>query len=143
RWASAVGPALCKICVPIKVTYGESIGATLLVQTNGARAPEVGHRAPQILEAINRFYGYRAISRLRITQTKGRHRQSIGFAEDSVGFELEPLVTPEPSPEDTRRAEALADGIADTDLRRALTKMGAWVLSRPENVHHTGRQSDD
>ena len=127
RWAEAVGPHLSDLCEPVKVTYGGSIGATLLVRVTSGRAPEVMHQEPQIIERINRFYGYKAISRLRLTQATGQR----GFAEHGPAFQG-PAAKPalrEPAPEALRKAERLTKDLKNPDLRAALTRMGGWVLS--------------
>lgn len=131
RWPEAVGPALSGICQPVKVTYGGAMGATLIVRTDGAHAPEVEHRAPQIVERINSFYGYRAISRLRITQATGMRGMRQGFSEDRAGFSGAPDQTPQPASSAALRAAELASDVRDPDLRKALTLMGSWVLSQP------------
>ncbi len=43
-------------------------GATLVLRVDGARALEVQHRAGQIIDRINAFFGYRAVTELRILQ---------------------------------------------------------------------------
>ncbi|MBY8977212.1 DUF721 domain-containing protein [Rhodobacteraceae bacterium NNCM2] len=130
RWPEAVGPELSGICQPVKVSYGGSFGATLIVFADGARAIEVEHRAPQIVDRINSFYGYRAIARLKITQATGRRVAARGFAEARTTFDGPPAEQRLPSAENADKAAALASGIQNADLRAALTKMGAWVLSR-------------
>ncbi len=71
RWAEIAGEALAPTCRPVKVRYGSNrqLGATLVVSADGARAPEVEHRKTHIIERVNQFYGYRAISRVQIVQT--------------------------------------------------------------------------
>ena len=129
RWAEIAGEALAPTCRPVRVSYrgDRRFGATLVVQADGARAPEVEHLAPSIIERINQFYGYRAVSRLRITQSGQRG----GFAEASArsaGASAAPPATPTDA--ETARAAQLTEGIEDADLRAALTRLGAHVLAR-------------
>ena len=42
--------------------------ATLVLRVDGPRAIEVQHRADQILERVNTYFGYRAVAALRIVQ---------------------------------------------------------------------------
>jgi hypothetical protein len=124
RWSEIVGEALAPTCRPVRVTYGRrGLGATLVLRTDGARAPEVEHLAPRIIERVNQFYGYRAVARIRITQSGA----VPGFAEKQAGFAAAP---PEPTEVDTERAAALTGGIEDAGLRAALTRLGANVLAR-------------
>lgn len=149
RWEEAVGPHLAGLCQPMKVSYGSSIGATLTVRVDGGHAPEIKHQEPQIVERINRFYGYRAISRLKLTQAtglKGPLSPRRGVTPDPSGQPgfAEPLAvfTGKPNPKSTRRpseqvpdaaaaakAAALTEEIQNPDLRAALERMSTWVLS--------------
>ncbi|MBK0401014.1 DUF721 domain-containing protein [Limibaculum sp. M0105] len=151
RWPEIVGAALSALCHPVKVSYGRGaeLGATLLVRAEGPAALEVEHRAPQILERINAHYGYRAIARIRITQGTGLAGEAQpGFAEGATPFDADapspgrarPAPNPwrgearEPAPvtSDARaRAEQLARTVQNPALRDALSRMGAFVLSRP------------
>lgn len=124
RWAEIAGEALAPTCRPVKVRYGSNrqLGATLVVQADGARAPEVEHLAPRIIERVNQFYGYRAIARVRIVQTG-----HAGFADPAASF-----AGPDFSPSDAeaRRASELTEGVKDEGLKAALTRLGANVLAR-------------
>ncbi|MEM9045935.1 MAG: DUF721 domain-containing protein [Pseudomonadota bacterium] len=127
RWAEAVGPQLAGICQPVKVSYSGAIGATLLVRTDSGHAPRVEHSKLHIIDRINSFYGYRAISRIAITQATGLR----GFAEGQAAFDPAPNVAATPSSGAVARAADLTKEIKDPDLRAAVTRMGAWVLSKP------------
>lgn len=128
RWAEIAGEALAPTCRPVKVRYGSNrqLGATLVVSAHGARAPEVEHLAPRIIERVNQFYGYRAIARVRIVQTG-----AAGFAEPPATFAGPELA---PSAAETARASALTEGVADDGLRAALTRLGANVMARGRAV---------
>lgn len=124
RWAEIVGDHLAGLCLPVKVTYAceRSFGATLIVRVEGARAPEVELLAPRILERINQFYGYRAIARVRLTQTG----PAASFAAPRAA--CAPAAAPGPA--EAQEAAELARGIEDACLRAALTRLGAHVLAR-------------
>ncbi len=131
RWPEIVGESLAGLCTPVKVTYPRDHGlaATLVVRAEGARAPEVAHLEPRIVERVNQFYGYRAIGRLKLTQTTG----DSGFAEPAAPFTGPAKGTiPEPGPEAVATAKRLTDGIQNPELRAALTRMGAHVLARTD-----------
>ncbi|MEL6217661.1 MAG: DUF721 domain-containing protein [Pseudomonadota bacterium] len=129
RWTEIVGAALAPHCRPVKVSYGRSqtLGATLVVEVTGARAPEIELSAPRILERINSHYGYRAISRLKVTQTQA---QPAGFAEAAAAFDHKPHGET-PSAEATRAAAELTENIRDPALRAVLTRLGGHILGRP------------
>ena len=77
-----------------------------------------------IREKVNACYGYNAISRVRITQTA-----PTGFAEGQVAFAP---ATPEPAsatdPMVTAKAQDLAAGTKNEDLRAALSALGENIL---------------
>jgi len=81
EWASIVGADLAQFTAPDKVawprrqeegdaptTSRRTPGATLVLRVDGPRAIEVQHRADQILERVNTYFGYRAVAALRIVQ---------------------------------------------------------------------------
>ncbi len=145
RWAEIVGERLAGLCAPVKVSYSRAreIGATLIVRAAGARAVEVEHLAPRILERVNQFYGYRAVHRLKITQTTG----APGFGEPPAAAyrfgggpgDAEPRT---PGPEAEARAAELTRGIRTPELRAALTRMAAQVLSRDAAPASPSRRTD-
>jgi len=132
RWAEVVGEHLAAVCTPVKVSYqgARELGATLVVRAPGARAPEVEHMAPRILERVNQFYGYRAVSRLKVTQAGGGPAPAQpGFAEPAAGF-AGPASAAQPDRAAEARAAELAKGIQHEELRAALTRMGAHLIAR-------------
>lgn len=70
RWDDIVGPALAADAVPDRVAFprGKNSGATLHVRVGGAAAIELQHLAPKIIERINVFFGYTAVTRLALVQ---------------------------------------------------------------------------
>jgi hypothetical protein len=78
-WTAIVGEQLARFTRPEKIKWprpvedeaedpGETRGATLVLRVEGARALDVQYRAAQIMERINGFLGYRAITEIRIVQ---------------------------------------------------------------------------
>ncbi len=135
RWPEVVGQRLAALCVPVKVGYPRAgrLGATLVVRVEGARATEVEHLGPRIVERVNQFYGYRAIDELKVTQTTGSGGASGGFADEPARFAGQSrAAASEPSPEAKARAAEMTRGIQSEALRAALTRMGAHVLARGE-----------
>ncbi len=135
RWSEVVGELLSGLCTPVRVSYSRAhrLGATLVVRVEGARATEVEHLGPRIIERVNQFYGYRAIDRLKVTQTTGG--ASAGFAEAPAGYKGRPqAAAAEPDPAAQARAAEMALGIENEALRAALTRMGAHVLARGETL---------
>ncbi len=80
-WDMIVGEPLCHFTSPEKIKwhvsdneqaeieqYGQKTGATLIIRVEGPAALEVQHSAPQIMERINGYFGYKAIGSIRILQ---------------------------------------------------------------------------
>lgn len=124
HWSEVVGPDIAQVCRPVNVSYGRGFGATLTVLTVGAEAPVLEMQKDTICDRVNACYGYKAIHKVRITQTA-----STGFAEGRVQFE------PAPKPEKVERdtpvaAKKAAENVADQDLRLALERLATNVLSQ-------------
>ncbi|MEM7269542.1 MAG: DciA family protein [Pseudomonadota bacterium] len=130
QWRAIAGERLYKVCRPVKVTYASrsaSLGATLVIAVEGARAPEIEMRKGEIIERVNAFYGYRAVSKLRIDQSRSPSlsvRQ--GFAEEHAPF------TPPAAPP--------VDGVADQRLALALGRLGANIKRKAAGQRLRPRQ---
>jgi hypothetical protein len=126
HWAEIVGDGVAKVAHPVEVSYGKGgLGATLTLLTTGAQAPMLEMQKEQIREKVNACYGYSAISRVRITQTA-----KTGFAEGKIAFVPAPVEAPLPDPQIIAEAAAVAQDVADTELRLALAALAANVLSK-------------
>ena len=126
HWAEIVGEETARIAHPVKVGYGQGgMGATLSILTTGAQAPMLEMQKDQIRDKVTACYGYRAISRVRITQTA-----PTGFAEGRVAFDRNPKEKPDPDPEALAQADILSSDVASDDLRLALRALAANVLTK-------------
>ena len=127
HWDDIVGTGVARIARPVDVSYGrKGLGATLTVLTSGPNAPMLEMQREQICEKVNACYGYRAISRIRITQTA-----PSGFAEGATPFD--PAPKPAFSGPDAGTKQAAARQTADVasdDLRAALEALGANVMMK-------------
>lgn len=70
RWPEIVGTRYAGVSAPesIKFPQGERTNGTLNLVVRGAHATMMQHIAPEIVERVNRFFGYGAISRVSIRQ---------------------------------------------------------------------------
>ena len=126
HWAEIVGEATAQIAHPVDIKYGKGgFGATLTLLTTGAQAPMLEMQKEQLRDKVNACYGYRAIARVRITQTA-----PSGFAEGRVAFTPAPKPDTTPPPEITRAATKVAEGVENETLRLALAALGANVLAK-------------
>lgn len=128
RWPEIVGAVLAACSVPERLAFPDRTNAegTLHIRVDGAFAIELQHLEPLVIEKINRFYGYRAVARLRITQGPLPRRRGSARA------------APRPLGEDEEReiAEVVA-GTRNSDLKQALVALGRAVTAS-----ESGREGD-
>ena len=126
HWSEIVGDATAAIATPVSVSYGKGgMGATLSVLTTGPHAPMLEMEKDKIRDKVNACYGYRAISRVRITQTAPN-----GFAAGEVQFKASPKPNINVSPEAEASASSMSGDVSNPELRLALAQLGAKVLSK-------------
>lgn len=126
HWAEIVGQGVAGIARPVNVSYGrDGFGATLTLLTTGAQAPMLDMQKDQIRDKVNACYGYRAISRVRITQTA-----PTGFTEGQVAFGPAPKTDILPDAETLEKAAEVAKDVTNTELRLALAALATNVLRK-------------
>jgi hypothetical protein len=117
EWAAIVGPELAA------VTWPEAFarGGMLKLRVTPAKALELQHRTPLVIERVNLFFGREAVTRLALMQGPlplATHvRQSAG------------------RPLDSREVAALDHqlaGVASPELRAALAGLGRRVIGSAE-----------
>ena len=125
-WDAIAGETLAPITRPVKVTYPrEGLGATLTLLVSPAHGPQVQMALPQLIDKVNAVYGYRAISRIALTQTA-----ATGFAEGQTPFAGAAKKPAPPDPAKLAEAEARVAPIGDEGLRRALETLARNILTR-------------
>ena len=125
-WPHIVGSQLASQTEPERLSFarGTRVDGTLQVRVSGAWATELQHLAPQVIERVNSYFGYRAVDRLAILQAPLSHA------------EAEPTETSK-RPGDREHGDsepALDSGpsnVENAELRRALISLGAAVRDRP------------
>jgi hypothetical protein len=126
QWDDIAGPALAGLTRPVKVSFPkEGLGATLTLLVSPAHGPQVQMALPQLVERVNAVYGYRAISRISLTQTA-----ATGFAEGQTPFSGAPKRPAPPDPAKLAEAQAQVAPITDTGLRDALELLARNILTR-------------
>jgi hypothetical protein len=70
RWAEIVGERYARVSTPESIRFpaGKKAGGTLTLAVEGAHAPLMQHLGPLIMERVNRFFGYEAVSRIAFRQ---------------------------------------------------------------------------
>ena len=70
RWKEIVGDRYACVSSPESIRFppGRRSNGVLTLVVEGAHAPVMQHVAPVIVERVNRFFGYEAVSRLQFKQ---------------------------------------------------------------------------
>jgi len=125
HWEQIVGEGVASIARPVRISHGQGLGGTLVLLTTGAHAPVLDMHRDHIVASVNACYGYRAVSRVQITQTA-----RAGLAEDrTAGDSADRLPSARPDSGKLARAMAGIEGVADEGLRGALAKLARNVLT--------------
>lgn len=129
QWNSIVGNELAEICTPVSIRWPRGfsnktagrrkLGGTLVISAAGPCAIELQHETPRIIERVNTFYGYGAITALKVIQ--GHHAQPKDPPRQKVG---------KLSPEGEAELSHELNCVEDERLRNALQKLGRGALRR-------------
>ena len=70
RWDEIVGARYAAVSAPeaIRFPVGKKAEGTLELVVEGAHAPMMQHVIPEIIERVNRFFGYAAVARIKVRQ---------------------------------------------------------------------------
>ncbi|MBN8832363.1 MAG: DUF721 domain-containing protein [Sphingomonadales bacterium] len=70
RWAEIVGQRYAQLTAPesIRFPQGRRSGGTLQLTVASGHAPMVQHILPEIIERVNRFFGYEAVAKVAMKQ---------------------------------------------------------------------------
>lgn len=115
RWSEIVGERYAGVSSPESIRFprGERANGVLSLVVQGAHAPMMQHIAPEIMERVNRFFGYPAVARVAIRQGE-------------VVRPPRPAAPREPQPVPAEMGESLR-AIADPELRAVLEGLAAGV----------------
>ncbi|WP_338466516.1 DUF721 domain-containing protein [Novosphingobium sp. ZN18A2] len=120
RWPEIVGPAHAEHCEPESIRFppGEKSDGILQLVVAPGHAPIIQHVIPEIVERVNRFFGYNAVARVKIRQ--GNVQQSS--AKPDPARRAPPSLKPIPM----ELGESLRD-IGDPELRAVLESLARSV----------------
>lgn len=115
RWSEIVGERYAGVSSPESIRFprGERTNGVLSLVVQGAHAPMMQHITPEIMERVNRFFGYPAVARVAIRQGE-------------VARPPRPATPREPMPMPVEMGESLRT-IADPELRAVLEGLAAGV----------------
>ncbi len=115
-WKMIVGADLGEATAPVKLAFprGERTDATLTIEIVPARAIEVQHSMPQLIERVNSVFGYKAVARIKLVQRPP--------ARLPAATNLRPLSLTE-----EKQLVELTSSVPDGELRDALESLGRAV----------------
>lgn len=119
RWAEIVGKRHAALTAPelIRFPQGKRSGGTLQLVVTSGHGPMVQHIIPDIIERVNRFFGYDAVSRVTLRQGEVRA--------------AEPVDRPPPAmlrPVPAEIGEGLRE-VSDPELRAVLESMARGLAA--------------
>ena len=115
-WKMIVGPDLGEVTSPVKLSFprGERTDATLTIDIVPARAIELQHSMPQLIERVNAIFGYSAVARIKMVQRPPTRTAPMA--------NLRPLSLAE-----EKQLVELTEIVPDGELRAALESLGRAV----------------
>ncbi len=118
QWETIAGADVAAACVPSQIKKPRDGGAgTLVLKAYPGMALDVQYRGPQIIERVNGYFGYQAISAVKVVQG----------ASPKAAIPRKAILDPTP-------LAARLPGFENAELKAALALLGAGVAAR--NPHN-------
>ena len=114
RWAEIVGDRHARVCMPEAIRFppGEKTDGILDLVVVPAHAPFISHVTSEIIERVNRFFGYKAVARVKLRQ--GAVNPPAGVRPAAAPPSLRPVPV--------ELGDSLRD-IGDPELRKVLESL--------------------
>lgn len=123
RWGEIVGEKYASISCPetIRFPMGQKSGGILELTVEGAHATLMQHVIPEIIERVNRFFGYSAVNRVKIRQG---HVPKTEISKTKAAPNLRPIPL--------ELGENLRD-IADPELHAVLESLAQTLANNEDD----------
>ncbi|MGZ3246332.1 MAG: DUF721 domain-containing protein [Croceibacterium sp.] len=114
RWPEIVGEHHAQVCMPESIRFppGEKSDGILQLVVLPAHAPLIQHVIPEIMERVNRFFGYKAVARVKMRQGEVKPPRA----------DQRPKAPPSLKPIPMELGDSLRD-IGDPELRTVLESL--------------------
>ena len=124
RWPEIVGAQHARVCMPEAIRFppGEKSEGILQLVVVPAHAPLIQHVIPEIMERVNRFFGYKAVSRVKLRQ--GEVKPPHGDGQRTAPPSLKPIPM--------ELGDSLRD-IGDPELRTVLESLARSLGAKEGN----------
>lgn len=123
RWPEIVGDTHARVCEPESIRFppGEKSDGILQLVVLSAHAPLIQQVIPEIIERVNRFFGYKAVTRVKLRQG----------AVNPPHAERRAKAPPSLKPIPMELGESLRD-IGDPELRTVLESLARSLGSQED-----------
>ena len=122
NWPNIVGLEITKFCQPEKITFPKGLrhNGTLHLRASAGAALEMQHDSARLIERINGYFGYAAITKIRLIQIplKLPTKDNKTVEPRHVPTEIE-----------IKQLEKQLEIVEDNDLRMKLERLGMAILS--------------
>ena len=125
RWPEIVGEALAGTCEPERIKWPRNAqnspqnqGGTLVIRAAPGRGLDLQHQIHRIIEKTNQFYGYGAVTAVKIVQSHELKNKPLKSKANILDATT------------TEKLSAELDAIADDKLKDALARLGSGALAR-------------
>ncbi len=125
RWPDIVGEGLARHSQPERIKWprgagetAQKLGGTLVIRAEPGRGLDLQYQSHQIIERINRFYGYGAVTSVKIMQGHVATNKHLKNNSNSLDSKTE------------KELEEELQSIADEKLKEALHRLGAGALAK-------------
>ena len=122
RWDEIVGSRYAAVSEPVSIRFpvGKKADGTLEMIVEGAHATMMQHVLPEIIERVNRFFGYAAVARIkmrqgRVSRTDRVHKPSMPPSLKPLPMELGESLREIADPELSAVLESLAQSLVSSD----------------------------
>jgi len=122
NWHELVGEKIATFATPLKLTFpkGKNADAVLHISVaGGAFATELSHKKLSLLEKINTFFGYSAVSDIKIIQDSFSPKKEKKKTSATKAIKSEKPLSAE--------AENILSEVGDDDLKSALKKLAEVI----------------
>jgi len=123
RWHEIVGERHARVCMPEAIRFppGEKSGGILQLVVLPAHAPLIQHVIPEIMERVNRFFGYKAVAKVKLRQGEVKPPRAEGARTAPPSLKPVPL----------ELGDSLRD-IGDPELRAVLESLARSLGAKEE-----------
>jgi len=128
RWPEIVGPRHARVCSPEAIRFppGEKSEGILQLVVVPAHAPLIQQVTPEIMERVNRFFGYKAVARVKLRQG------AVKPPEGNKPAKPPPSLKPIPM----ELGDSLRD-IGDPELRTVLESLARSLENKDDSKDET------